>query len=307
MFNKMFKGIAVSLGMIATVYANDIQAAAADISPVQPLGIGAQLSATGKDAAPDQARTIERLMAASGANEMIEQLAALAAAGFGQRPPPQLQREDYDNFKSTFLQAFDATKIRHIVVDYLNRHYDATAYDASLALLNTPLAQHMAALEIQAMAPESQQEMMRFAKTTLSQATPARLAQVQRLDDAVQTSKTILNMQTMMAKTMIENMNNLVHVEQRIPEQEIAQMMEQMRREASGYTRQYTKLQYLYTYRSVTDEELDNYIALHESASGRHLTQLFNDAWMNVFERLSAELGEQLGQRISDEPSKKAH
>jgi hypothetical protein len=235
---------------------------------------------------------IEQIMSVSGMNEMIEQLPASVAMGFDQQPPPPVNRGEYEKFRTAYLQTFEPARVRAAIVSHLDRHYEPERYAELLALLKTPLAQQMKLLEVEAGRPEAQQEMMQMANIIMGQASPARLALAQQLDEAQKAAQSMIDVQLMMARAMMEGMNRLAPPEQKITAEQQAQMLEQMRAQSLYPARQFVHLGMVYTYRTVSDEVLGDYLKLHQSEAGQWGTELLRNAWMALSEDVSLRLAE---------------
>lgn len=289
----MFKKILTTTCLIAALSTGSVFAASST-SPTQTAGSGAMI----EGGAEKQARSvvITQIMAASGMDELIAQLPAMVAAGFDQQPPPPVEREAFDKFRATFLQAFDPARTRPVLVRFFEKRYDAQRYTEVAALLDSPLSKKMTALELQASTPEAMQEMMQFANSMLTQPLPQRLALADRLDKAQQATEGMVEVQMMMASAVMKNMNRIVPEDKKIPSEQLTQMLEQMRAQSLPPARQFTQLHMIYAYRSVPDDELDEYARLVESKPGLYLTGLLRDAVLNLYDGISIELADHVGQ-----------
>ena len=237
---------------------------------------------------------IEQIMDESGWDEMIEQLPAMVAMGFDQQQPPPIKRDEYEKLREILLQAFEPERIRKTIVGHLNERYESKRFSKFLTLIRTPLAQKMIALEIEANTPQAQQEMIQMGNILMGQASPDRLELARRLDEATSATETALDMQMMMSEAIMTNMNKILPQAQRMTEAQLEQMLEQIRLQSVFPARQYTQLSIVYMYRSVSDEELGQYIQLHESETARWGTALIRDAWMKVSEDISVDLAERM-------------
>jgi len=137
-----------------------------------------------------------------------------------------------------------------MIVGHLDEQYEPKRFSEFLALLRTPLAQKMIALEMEANTPQAQQEMMQMANIVMGQASPDRLELARRLDEATRATETALDMQMMIVEAMMTNMNKIAPPSQRLTEVQLEKMLEQMRLQTVFPARQYTLLNIVYTYRS---------------------------------------------------------
>ncbi len=242
----------------------------------------------------DKNSVIEQIMTESGWNEMIEQLPAMVAMGFDQQQPPPIKRDEYEKLRQVLLQVFEPERIRKTIVGHLNERYESKRFSEFLALIRTPLAKKMIALEIEANTPQAQQEMMQMGNILMGQASPGRLELARRLDEASNATETALDIQMMIFEAIMKNMNKILPQEQRVTEEQLERMLEQIRLQSVFPARQYTQLSIVYIYRSVSDEELRQYVKLHESEIGRWGSDLIRSTWMKVAEDVSADLAERM-------------
>lgn len=233
---------------------------------------------------------IDQIMAESGLDEMLEQLPAIAAMSMNQQPLPPMEAEKQQQLKEDFLHVFDAKKMRQTITDYFKVHYEPQRFAELLSLLKSPLAKKMTALEVEASTPQAQQEMMQMGNTIMGQATPSRLELTQKLDEATGSTETLLDMQVGMAGILMNNMNKIMPEDQRKTEEELLQIQEQMRAQSISPARQYLQLNMVYTFRSVEDAELNEYVQLYQSEIGRWSTALIKNASIKMMEEISFDL-----------------
>ncbi len=290
----MFKKIMTTTCVITSLSIGAVFAAA---SP-SPTQASTTSGTTIENSAEKQARSavVTKIVATSGMDELLEQLPAMVALGFDQQPPPPVEQEAFYKFKDTFLQSFDPVKTKPALVSFIEKRYDAQRYAEVVALLDRPLSKKMTALELQAQTPEAFQEMMQFAGSMLSQPSPQRLALVERLDRAQQATESMVEVQIMVPSAMMKNMNRIVPADKKMADDEMAQMLAQMREQSLPQARQFIQLSMVYAYRSVSDGELEEYTQLIESDTGLYLTALLRDAALNVFDNISTEIASHIGQ-----------
>ncbi len=236
-----------------------------------------------------QQSTIANIMQASGMNQVIQQIPAIAAQAFDQHPPLPNHR-DQQQFRQAFIQAHDADKIHQIVVNHLNQQYDQQRYSDFLALLNMPLTQKISDLETKAQTPQAQQRMMQMGNMIMGQATPERLNLVRQLDDAMGATEMGITMQMMISKAIMTNMNTLLPPHQQLPAEQLAQMLAQQQMQSSYPIRQFTQLSMVYAYSSITDEELKIYLQQNQSELGQWANQLLQTAWVDVSSHIATNL-----------------
>ncbi|HHM04660.1 MAG TPA: hypothetical protein ENJ19_02825 [Gammaproteobacteria bacterium] len=250
----------------------------------------------GNDDPTEKAALIEQVMSLSGMDEMIVRLPDMARTGFQQQPPPPVDRAQYEQFQEIFLTALDPGQVRRSVVNFLDRHFDGPRFADFAAMLNTPVAKQMTALELQAGTPEAGREMMAFANTTLGQLSAERAELIRRLERAQGAAEAMVAMQVMMARTMMEGMNRIVPQNRRLKPGQIETFFARMRQDSLAPARQYAELNMAYAYRSVSDSTLADYAALYESETGRWATALLVDAWLDAYRGIARRLAQAMAE-----------
>jgi len=107
---------------------------------------------------------------------------------------------------------------------------------------------------------------------------------IQQLDQVQQATQSLLAMQMMMTQAMMVNTNKLVPEKQQLSERHMADSLEDIRKQSLFPAQQYIQLNMVYAYRTATDAELEDYIALYKSKVGSWSINLLNQAWVNVSE-----------------------
>lgn len=282
----MFRCISLVCLVLATMFSGSGFAAVS--SAPSPTESGSIAETTNNK----KTNIINKIMADSGMDALVYQLPAVVAMEFDRQPPPPVNRERFDKFRENVLQAYAPDKVRQSFVNYLSDHYDPERFSKLVELLESPLAKKMTALEVEAQTAEGQQAMMQMANIIMGQVSPQRMAMVQRLDEVQQATEMLVDIQVMTAKAMMSSMNEIVPQDQRMSAKELSQRLEQLRVQAIFPARQYMHLNMVYAYRSTNDDELSQYIQLHESEVGRWSANLLRNASMSVYDNISAELAE---------------
>ena len=237
---------------------------------------------------------IEQIMVESGLDHSIEQLPSQVAVGFDQQPSPPIDNNKRNKFREHLVQAYDATKMKNEIRGYLIANYDHKKFPEFLALLKTPLAQKLTALEKEAQTPEAQQDMMQRGNIIMSQVTPERLDLVRQLEEATKATESGLIVQMMMTAVTMNNLNKIVPTAQKITQEQIKQNLGQIRAQSVYPMRQYMHLLMVYAYNSVNDGELQQYVTLSKSDVGQWSIDLLNNAMINASEGVANDLAMRL-------------
>ena len=122
----MFKKILITTCIITSFSTSSAFAAPSTLSSQAKEGFGVSV----EDGVERQARSavITQIMAASGMDEIMEQLPAMVAMGMDQSPPPPVESDVLEKFRATVLQSFDPTRTRPMLVRFFEQRYDNRRY-----------------------------------------------------------------------------------------------------------------------------------------------------------------------------------
>ncbi len=221
---------------------------------------------------------IDEALTISGIRRQIEGLPAqvLAGAETGQSPLPPKDRAAVARI---IADAFRAGPILTTVRTALQKNYDATQMGLLLAQLRTPTARKMAEFESAATAPDVVDKLRAFA-ARLKDAPPApeRVVRLAQLDQATETTDIVLELRTVSLAAALKVLSALMPPEKRTaPAQAEAMAKEFVGRQREA-ARQEMLLLFLYVYRDATDQEIEEYIAIGGSESGRWFQAIYRRA-----------------------------
>jgi type IV pilus assembly protein PilP len=242
----------------------------------------AKLQETLGTKAPDtekakQSTLITEALELSGAKKQIEQLATVLRVQYqtqltkrqGAIDPKEFARVQ-GIFKESFGEAYRAEALYQSVESSLVNKYDEKRLLATLQWFRSPLGKKISQLEVRSSAPEASQEIAKFtAELKKKPAGKGRLALVQRLDKA--TSATEFPVQTNLDsfRSLMKAVDAIVPPEKRLKEGQLEKLVNDMRGELQTPLRETTLVNMLFTYRTLQDDELRQYVEFAESDSGR--------------------------------------
>jgi len=229
-----------------------------------------------------------------GVKEQVAQVPLLLQAQLeqerGEHPP-----EVYQALRQAFAQAYAAETLYEKVVAHFEAAATAEQLLAAREWLRTPLSQKMTRLEIAAGAPQAQEEMQEFA-ASLEADPPSsdRVALVQELDAAVGATDTTIAISVATVRAVVKGVQPLLPAEQRMSEEEIEEEVTGLEAELQSTMKYSTWLSFLYTYRSVSDQELADYLAYWQSAEGRWLSRTTGDALVDAITAAAEDAGKRI-------------
>lgn len=182
-----------------------------------------------------------------------------------------------------FSQSFASAAVRKDVLALIQAHYEPKQAAAYLKQLQSPLSKKVAELERKTNAPESRNDLSAFAQTLKSKpASPARIKQIERLDKATRITDFGVDMQAAFFKAVFTAVNPVMEEEMRVGNSEMERMVKEVRDSFSSAYKEGTQLTYLYTFRNLSDQELEAYIKQCETSDYRWGVQLLGNAMISA-------------------------
>lgn len=242
----------------------------------------------------DQNTLIAEVLELSGAKKQVEQIPDIVNAQLTQRQM-EVKPEVYEKVSRIMAESYKANTLYQDVVNYFKNNFDQNRLLVILEWLQSPLSQKMSRLEIQASTAEAMQEMRNFAAQL--QYTPPRqerLALVQRFDEVVGATEMSIEMSLASFRGLAKAIDPTLPPEKRLQEGQLEQLCNQMKAQLQMPLKNSTLVSFLYTYRSVSDEELNTYIDFWESDTGKWFNRVSSEAVMEAMTKAAEGAGNQM-------------
>jgi hypothetical protein len=189
-----------------------------------------------------------------------------------QRGPTALK--DKPGVVKILTEAFRPEVFYGTVRSEFQKGYDPLLMGLVVARLREPLFRKMAALEIEASSAEARPHIERFAREFQSNPPPqTRLGLIVRIEAASGAADFNLELLVASLQAAIKAVNPMVPPERRAKPADLDNAVRMLRAQAPAI-RTETLVNMLYTYRSTTDQELDEYAQFAESEPGRWFSRL---------------------------------
>lgn len=212
------------------------------------------------------------------ADEVLElaglrpQLAATPAKMAGEFKPRggRLNAEDAAAVEQILARHFDADRLYSQVRADFKRRADARKLIDVAEWLRSPLGQKITALEVAAgLETDAAQRTIAFAPGGRGGPPPARVALVERIDWTAGITDGSLESMLAVARAMAMAINRALAPDERQTTAQIERQMQQLRSQARARLAQSTIAFMLYQYRSLQDDELQQYADFLASDAGR--------------------------------------
>ena len=245
---------------------------------------------------------IESVLKLSGVGEQIDLIQQNVVDEINRLEPVDDQGM-MGEFSQITREAYRPEKLRQRITDHLNQNFDEVRLKAIEEWLKSPLAVKMIGLELKAASPESNAAVEEFLKEKETKPIPEnRLGLAKHLDQALNASDVSLKLASATSQGMIQALEATVPPEERDTLGSAEQ--EQMIKEMEEPLKEMTLNSLLFTYKDVTDEELQQYIDFYETENGKWFIQLLNDSIVNAMQESSKEIGKEMAKVMAKMPKK---
>ena len=221
---------------------------------------------------PD-AGQLDRLYLKSGLADLVEQIPAGVQAGFaqafGEDAGGQLTSRQRKIILTRIPLAYPTEDMRTGIMEVLAAELTAADVDTVLVWLDSPLGRKCTALESAAAAPEAIAAMQAYAEE-LQQSPPApgRVALLGDLAEAVKAAENAVEVVMNTQLAVAAGMSAVLPEEQRKPPEVIRNQLEQYRPQITAAMQHQTALAFLYTYQSLSEDEIRQYLDFARSEEG---------------------------------------
>jgi hypothetical protein len=187
------------------------------------------------------------------------------------RPPPgQMSAAEMAAIDRILAQSLRHETVYGAVRDAFRPQVDRLNLEATAAWLRTPVARKIVALEIASSEPSADQKVADYAARVKSNPPPARRLELfQRLDWVTGANETSADLVAAIARGLSSAVSAAGPAEARLRPGQIEDRAAQVRARASESLREVRTMSMLYTYRTLEDDELSEYVRFSSSDAGR--------------------------------------
>ncbi|MEI8349756.1 MAG: hypothetical protein WCI77_06340 [Candidatus Omnitrophota bacterium] len=238
---------------------------------------------------------LERLLAVAGTQEQLKQLSLRVCDEYSQHKE-QIDPERYEAGSKIVVDAYRPDVLYQIVTEYFQNHFDQAHAIGVSDFLASPLAKKVSALDEKVAGSVPVTEIQKFADTLPSHPpSPERLALIKELDKAVAASDTQVVMTTALFKSIAQAIDPILPEDKRFAAGELEKTVDMMKTQLRLLLneRNIISISFLYTYQSLSDDELRQYIVFWNSPAGKWYNQITNDAFILALERAGQNAGRQ--------------
>jgi len=204
----------------------------------------------------------------SGTKHALETIPAHIRAQLDVRQTP-IKPEEKARVVKILGDAFRPDVLYGAVRAAFKANYDPSRMGFVIGQLRTPLFRKVAAMEVAASEPGAKQDLERFAIGLQGDVPkPARVALVQRYEASMRSAELQIEMGVVAFKAVSRSLEPVLPSEKRPTAREMDSAERTLRAKQDSLVRD-ALVRWLYTFRSLTDEELGEYVAFAETDAGR--------------------------------------
>jgi Domain of unknown function (DUF4124) len=237
---------------------------------------------------------VDELLELSGVRVQLAGLTSRVAVDL--RPPPgQMSAAEMATIDRILGQSLRPETVYGAVRDAFRPQVDRPNLEATAAWLRTPVARKIIALEVASSEPSADQKVAEYAATLKANPPPARrLELLQRLDWVTGANETSADLVAAIARGLSSAVSAAGPPETRLRPGQIEDRAAQVRARANESLREVRTMSMLYTYQTLEDDELSEYVRFSGSDAGRWYSTAMRKAMVGaigkVVEQTAAEL-----------------
>jgi hypothetical protein len=232
--------------------------------------------------------TLEQIFEASGMRAQLAGLTVRLTREFA--PDGRVSAQDQAALRRVAAATFSAERIYRMVRDDVARHVDAATLQAKGTWLATPLGRRIAALEQRDAGLDADARLAAFARGLAASPPSARRRElIEHLDWITGTSDVSAQIVVGIAGSVARAGAAAAPAERRTPARFIESRVAELQARAAESLRESAVVSLLSTYRDLSDDELELYVAFESSEAGRTYNQRLRQALMRSLPRVLAE------------------
>lgn len=209
----------------------------------------------------------------------------------------------FDKYKEIIVNYFDPLVLKENVRVVISERYDDKKMGKMIDFLKHPKVELMTQREESSKSLQAAQDMQDFfAGLQHSSPTEERKRLIEKIDSVKRSSSFVVDMQVELFKAITWGMRGLSPDNQRITEDQLNQMALDMKAKLDVHMEQQVWMSMLFSYKDMSDTELEEYILLHETVEGKLTVEFVQLVYSNVHEQSVVRLRGALGMVISARP-----
>lgn len=229
-------------------------------------------------------KLLDEIFQLSGIDSTLQQIPVLINATFDNMAGQGTDQKVIDDMKTIMARVMSPEILRGSAMDHMKTELSKAEISQIHKQLKSPFARRMSALEKEASQPDSMANIMAFAQTLESNPPSDQrinlIAELVKASNAVESSLTV---RTEFVRGFLEATSQLSPPDQRMTDEQIDEKIGMMRDQMMESVAQEIILTYFYLYRSLSDTEVESYIAMYHAPEMAHFNEEMNIAMAAAF------------------------
>ncbi len=243
--------------------------------------------------------SVEALMEKSGINEVIDNFQELMAESVSEAAAQDKGNENLAVVEKLMVESFQPALMKADFREYLGLALSEKEISNILTWLNTDLGQRIVAMESEASSSEGQQKMMAQAAELMKNS--KRVAMAEEYIKVTHTEEQMKIIMGNMQAGMMFGMSASMPEDKRMSFDQITKLVDSQLDPAMEQMKPVFLLSTIFSYQSLTDEELQQYIDFYKTENG----QKYNATTMAAFDLAMSKAGRRAGAAIAKAALKK--
>lgn len=242
---------------------------------------------------------IHRCIELSGMNQFIDAFPGYIDAQIAQRKITSKNPELDEKVAMLIKDSFDSSLANQNLYEHLKKNMNQKLLRNVLHWLETPLARKVTKAENEASSAEAQAELLRYLADLQTNSLPSeRIALIQNMVKKGKFVEHNVNLAISVMEGMLHSFYVALPEDKKPPKKEIDKIISQMKPVLEKVMRQQTILSSLYTYRNISNDELEQYIKFLTSKNGvefydiaiKAVSYTLNQTFIDIDEKIIASL-----------------
>jgi hypothetical protein len=252
----------------------------------------------------DKDALVQELFIKSGMEKQFEQLPLIIQAGFDRLAKEdehlqKLPKNLLSSISALAREAFAPESLKAAMLPELKAQLTVQDMKQVLKWLDSPLGRKCTDLEVAAATPEAEAEMEQYgAQIRKSPPAAPRLAVLKKLDGALAATDSAAEVAIGSQVAVALAINATLPREQQRPLAEIRREMQKTRHLVEAEARAQTLIALLYTYRSLSEAQLRQYLEFLKSPAGSKFMSVSTAAFNEAFFHNSIKWGQAIGEAM---------
>jgi len=243
-------------------------------------------------------KTVNELLEISGTKVQLNQLDELINNKIEEKKVTFENTGYFEQFKRIMTTGFNSKNAEKYLIEYFELNSNEDSLKKIITTFNTPFIQEFTKLELDANSPSKQNEQITFFQNLKTNPpSQTRVQQLVALNNDIGASEMTVKIIKNMIFAMARGGNLSQPKEKQISEEELTKQLSLAFPENfSNQMANQIVAQFLFTYKDVSDEKLNQYIAIWKTST----TMYYNKEMMNAYDYSFSKMGELTGNAFKE-------